>query len=206
MASLRHSGGKLSISLYSLKRESETQVTRMPAQSKSVQKHDYSPDLWLHITLHFSSASCFSYSTWGTATFIRQSSFPPTLTKPLPMKNRRLLSHTTQHNLKPSPPCKRSVSFLPLPGWFPASPHPHSLPKAGSSERAESGVSSKTASYLWKAWVGKDRRLRTGCLGQKVHDKTCFFAAESAYWSPTTVLPSTLILPKGMLFHPCRTP
>lgn len=133
--------------------------------------------------------------------------FPPSLTKSLPIKNRRLPSHTTQHNLKPNPLCKPSpASSLPLPGRFPASPHPHSLPKAGSSERAESGVSRKTARYLRKAWLGKDRALRTGCHGQKVHDKTCFFAAKSASWSPRAVLPSTLILSKGMLFHPCRTP
>lgn len=80
--------------------------------------------------------------------------------------------------LKPNPLCKQSpANSLPLPGRFPASPHPHSLPKAGSSEGAESGVSSRTESYLQKTCLGKDRRPRTGCLVHKVHDNTCFFAA-----------------------------
>lgn len=162
-------------------------------------------------TAHFLSSFYFNFSTLpqqtGDCYFCKTLILSPFSHKaPSNLTHKVAFPYSSARPPKPNSLCNRSgASSLPLPGRLPASPHPHSLPKTGSLEGAESGGSSRTVSYLGKTCLGMDRTLRTVCLGCKVHDKTCFFAVQSASWSPKTELPSILIVFKVILF-PCTTP
>lgn len=153
----------------------------MHAQSKSVQKQDCSHDLWHHITLPLSILlQLLSSPTIDGGLLLLQGTHPflPHSQSPFQHKTQDCLPTQPSTTSQTQPTLQSNL--VPVPSHSQGGSQPAhtltSLPKAGSPKGAESGVSSRTMSYLGKTCSGKDRRLRTGCLGCKVCDKTCFFA------------------------------